>query len=41
MDTEIENKQADFHFDPVTLKMFAHAYKLHSSQCNKQQKKGE
>lgn len=37
----IEDKQADFHFDPVTLKMFAHAYKLHSSQCNKQQKKGE
>ena len=24
----IEGKQADFHFDPVTLKMFAHAYKL-------------
>ncbi|RGY83456.1 hypothetical protein DXA23_04290 [Phocaeicola vulgatus] len=25
----IEDKQADFHFEPVTLKMFAHAYKLH------------
>lgn len=25
----IEGKQADFHFDPVTLGMFAHAYKLH------------
>ena len=23
----IEDKQADFHFDPVTLGMFAHAYK--------------
>ena len=22
----IEGKQADFHFEPVTLKMFAHAY---------------
>lgn len=25
----IEGKQADFHFDHVTLRMFAHAYKLH------------
>ena len=31
----IEGKQADFHFDPVTLKMFAHAYKLHCEECNK------
>lgn len=35
----IEDKQADFHFDPVTLKMFAYAYKLHCEECEK--KKGE
>ena len=35
----IEGKQADFHFEPVTLKMFAHAYKLHCEECEK--KKGE
>ena len=29
----IEDKQADFHFDPVTLKMFAYAYKLHCEEC--------
>lgn len=34
-----ENEQADFHFEPVTLKMFAHAYKLHCEECEK--KKGE
>lgn len=28
----IEDKQADFHFDPVTLGMFAHAYKLHCEE---------
>lgn len=37
----IEDKQADFHFDPVTLKMFAYAYKLHCEECDNQQKKGE
>jgi hypothetical protein len=37
----IEGKQADFHFDPVTLGMFAHAYKLHCEECDNQQKKGE
>ena len=35
----IEDKQADFHFEPVTLRMFAHAYKLHCEECEK--KKGE
>ena len=35
----IEGKQADFHFEPVTLGMFAHAYKLHCEECEK--KKGE
>ena len=25
----VEGKQADFHFEPTTLKMFAYAYKLH------------
>lgn len=29
----IEGKQSDFHFDPVTLGMFAHAYKLHCEEC--------
>ena len=37
----IEGKQADFHFEPVTLKMFAHAYKLHCEECDNQRKKGE
>lgn len=31
----IEGKQADFHFEPVTLKMFAHAYKLHCEECER------
>nr|UWG83347.1 MAG: hypothetical protein [Bacteriophage sp.] len=35
----IEGKQADFNFEPVTLRMFAHAYKLHCEECEK--KKGE
>ena len=35
----IEDKQADFHFKPVTLRMFAYAYKLHCEECEK--KKGE
>lgn len=35
----IEGKRADFHFEPVTLGMFAHAYKLHCEECEK--KKGE
>ena len=29
----IEGKQADFNFEPVTLRMFAHAYKLHCEEC--------
>lgn len=29
----IEDKQADFNFDSVTLGMFAHAYKLHCEEC--------
>ncbi len=37
----IKGEQADFHFEPITLKMFAHAYKLHCEECNKQQKRGE
>ena len=37
----IEDEQADFHFDPVTLGMFAHAYKLHCEECDNQRKKGE
>lgn len=35
----IEGKQADFNFEPVTLRMFAHAYKLHCEECEK--KKGK
>lgn len=35
----VDGKQADFAFEPVTLKMFAHAYKLHCEECEK--KKGE
>lgn len=38
----IEGKQADFHFNPVTLRMFAHAYKLHCEECEEcENKKGE
>lgn len=28
----VEGKQADFHFEPITLKMFAYAYKLHCEE---------
>lgn len=35
----IEGKQADFHFEPVTLRMFAHAYKLHCEECEECEKK--
>lgn len=35
----IEGKQADFHLESVTLRMFAHAYKLHCEECEKE--KGE
>lgn len=35
----IGNKQADFAFEPITLKMFAHAYNLHCEEYEK--KKGE
>ena len=31
----VEGQQADFHFDPITLKMFAHAYKLHCEELKK------
>ena len=31
----VEGKQADFAFEPVTLKMFAHAYKLHCEELKK------
>lgn len=31
----VDGKQADFAFEPVTLKMFAHAYKLHCEECEK------
>lgn len=31
----VEGKQADFHFEPVTLKMFAYAYKLHCEELKK------
>nr|DAW20375.1 MAG TPA: hypothetical protein [Caudoviricetes sp.] len=34
----IEGKQADFHFEPVTLGMFAHAYKLHCEECENNRK---
>lgn len=38
----IEGKQADFNFEPVTLRMFAHAYKLHCEECEEcEKKKGE
>ena len=38
----IEGKQADFHFEPVTLGMFANAYKLHCEECEEcEKKKGE
>ena len=31
----VEGKQADFHIDPITLKMFAQAYKLKCEECEK------
>jgi hypothetical protein len=34
----VEGKQADFHFEPVTLGMFAHAYKLHCEECKNNRK---
>lgn len=34
-------KQADFHFEPVTLEMFAHAYKLHCEECKAYEKRNE
>ena len=34
---EIEGKQADFHFEPITLKMFAYAYKLHCEELKKEE----
>ena len=34
----IEGKQADFNFEPVTLGMFAHAYKLHCEECKNNRK---
>ena len=34
----VDGKQADFAFEPVTLKMFAHAYKLH---CEAYEKRNE
>ena len=33
----VEGKQADFHFEPITLKMFAYAYKLHCEDLNKEE----
>lgn len=35
----VDGKQADFAFEPVTLKMFAYAYNLHCEEHEK--KKGE
>lgn len=37
----IEDKQADFHFEPTTLKMFAYAYKLHCEDMLNNSLKGE
>lgn len=37
----IEGKQADFSFEPVTLGMFAHAYKLHCEECKAYEKCNE
>lgn len=31
----VEGKQADFHFEPTTLKTFAYAYKLHCEELKK------
>lgn len=31
----IGDKQADFAFEPITLKMFAYAYKLHCEELKK------
>lgn len=33
----VEGKQADFHFEPVTLKMLAYAYKLHCEELKKEE----
>lgn len=35
----VDGKQADFAFEPVTLGMFAHAYKLHCEECEECKKK--
>lgn len=37
----VEGKQADFHFEPTTLKMFAYAYKLHCEDMLNNSLKGE
>jgi len=37
----VDGKQADFAFEPVTLKMFAHAYKLHCEECKAYEKRNE
>lgn len=34
----VEDKQADFHFDDITLNVFAYAYKLHCEECKKRKK---
>lgn len=33
----VEDRRADFHFEPITLKMFAYAYKLHCEDLNKEE----
>lgn len=38
---QMVGKQADFAFEPVTLKMFAHAYKLHCEECKAYEKRNE
>lgn len=35
----VEGKQADFHFDDITLNVFAYAYKLHCEECKKKGRK--
>mgnify|MGYP000019957420 FL=1 len=35
----VEGKQADFHFDDITLNVFAYAYKLHCEECKKKEGK--
>lgn len=37
----VDGKQADFAFEPVTLKMLAHAYKLHCEECKAYEKRNE